>query len=1772
MEETWTLKRCGDFSSGKTEIPLDSRNVVIGRNVEKRYRVDSVNISRQHACFNLSDDGVWAVQDLRSRNGVYVNGAKIQPSLTVHLAENDTIGFGRPSPCSDDIFVYRLCRNRPPLLKEEALNSTQNAHCPLVERPRAQTEPLAVLEISDDDDSDEPVITEVVLPKRRHRAAHLNAQKPGQQPSCGAPGLPLTVKSEPVTVKSEHTHSQTSSAANSSCRTVQIKEGTAAHTLALPKSEHTHCQTSNATNFPSRTVQVKQEAEEIASELPKSPMCLSATAETPRINIKKEVSCATALQPLETSSSTATEANSSRLKPSCCLTRDSTSHHRSSDGQVTVKQEDENCAGEMDVAQKSGVSLTTSRDIPNSVSSVQETSLCCGRIVKQEMPSPLKVKDEPNTFSCSTVKDAGAAPNMPAQHDTLLCKAPSSTRSNSPKECPRANDTGSFLKDCCVVVQRLDQMLTGPGPCSMSESDSIHNTSTPLISTDESRHADISAYSQSNKVQHSKTNSISSGTLCSVSSVQELPGSATQDCENAKVSAPPPFSLDLGPRLKQEIDDAPTKTLKEVDFSQDDLVIVLSDDDDGEYVPGVAIKPEPEDYDDHICHQNEDDDDDVWIVHESIVKVKTELEDKAMAEAKDTASVLPPDDELVNRLVWDEQNPSNNEQDEGSNHPCGEDRKGKHQESEADPRTAEQDVCDFFPVLSQSFYCDSKSNSTELSGRDKSASPKVPSSSTAPSRAVLVEPLPVPKPNSKKVSLKDKLQKSMNHRVPMPGGGSAVQKKESSDKSPACGTATEKSSKLFYQVNRFPSRAIHLLDVGESIATADVCKNKPRSRGVKPAQGMISKAVERRVDILSGARNAVASAELPSCSTESTSGAASNTTSRMKPIAEPTIRERARKKPAEALQPLPNEQLQKELQLPAKHANISDGPPPKRRRLELQPSWMEHVSNLVQVENTSGPPVLQDDRPRVVRFSSEALTEHRSEQERAEFAERVRAGLKHKKLVKKAPKVSITTFIGYMLGWKVQWFKEQLNSSKIPPLIDMSKVREKRSMYSSFEEYVYMHYNFLCLESWYQVFNDWRDYFSKTSKMTFNVAVTEHSLAHRTDNAVENITQLTCNLVVKPEAVKKGAYPLEGHFVRIDLRVQDNPRVVIPVFGFIVQHKLNKNTCPSKASLPQLLQGEYSDDCVVGLIKVHVKARSFALNLNKAMRLIVVSKISPILRQVEAILDLDKSPFMQSIIRPNPQHFWSRRGPLNSSVLSDYNKEQAEVISSSLLAMKAPGKETRIVILHGPPGTGKTRTLLGIVLEIIRHCENQRLLVVAPSNTAVDEIGRRLLMARAQQARAGEPIDNVLKIVRVGQEHMIHNEVRGIWLEELLQKNIQKQLKEKTQEFDCEIQAKQSQVRQCQARITALMSSACRDFRNIRRLEFEAQHLKTEILRITEKKRAFVEESMKHSRNYYERKIVLLQKAHIVLSTINSCRSRLLEEAFGRSSPHSFTCVIADEATQCTEVELLLALQYRANRLILVGDPLQLPATVLSREAVELNFQQSLFERFYGYLKESANSQPIFLLTQQCRMQKEICSFPSRYFYEGKLWPTKGLDESYASFPLIPYIVFNVANSPEMTEGTTSWMNHGEAQFVILLCDAVVAQCGSNVTIGVITPYQAQKNLIASRLGANSLIDVNTIDGFQGQERDVVILSCVRAYHPRGSIGFVADARRLNVAITRARKALYICGHLQSLEDSAEWAALIQDGVTRNKVRNVMPEFSPAIARHIITKLGAQSH
>ncbi|RMZ52696.1 hypothetical protein APUTEX25_000815 [Auxenochlorella protothecoides] len=306
----------------------------------------------------------------------------------------------------------------------------------------------------------------------------------------------------------------------------------------------------------------------------------------------------------------------------------------------------------------------------------------------------------------------------------------------------------------------------------------------------------------------------------------------------------------------------------------------------------------------------------------------------------------------------------------------------------------------------------------------------------------------------------------------------------------------------------------------------------------------------------------------------------------------------------------------------------------------------------------------------------------------------------------------------------------------------------------------------------------------------------------------------------------------------------------------------------------------------------------------------------------------------------------------------------------------------------------------------------------------------------------------------------------------------------------------------------------------------------------------------------------LLLEAEMVFTTLSSTQRKIFQLA---AAQVPFRTVLIDEAGQASEIAALQPLGFGAERVVLVGDPQQLPATILSELGREMEMERSLFERLQRC------GAPVSMLSVQYRMHPAIRQFPSAYFYNNKLEDAASVlerpDEPYYAHPLMkPYVVFDVARGQEQRAraATGSVSNLIEAElaaalfhelraFLITTAKENPGEIRGPTSVGVITPYREQRALlrkvfqdVVGKVAAAEVM-IETVDSFQGKQLDVVIFSCVRA-GSGGGLGFITDVRRLNVAITRAKRAMWILGAVGKLRADAAWGALIRDAEARGVV------------------------
>jgi ATP-dependent RNA/DNA helicase IGHMBP2 len=411
-----------------------------------------------------------------------------------------------------------------------------------------------------------------------------------------------------------------------------------------------------------------------------------------------------------------------------------------------------------------------------------------------------------------------------------------------------------------------------------------------------------------------------------------------------------------------------------------------------------------------------------------------------------------------------------------------------------------------------------------------------------------------------------------------------------------------------------------------------------------------------------------------------------------------------------------------------------------------------------------------------------------------------------------------------------------------------------------------------------------------------------------------------------------------------------------------------------------------------------------------------------------------------------------------------------------------------IAFIHGPPGTGKTRTLIEVVRRAVARGE--RVLACAMSNTATDHLAAGLLAA-------GQPI------VRLGHPARISPALERHSLDAIMAERSTTILANKWA-----LEGRELRRRAFKRRDRGqIRHSQFRDMLNdARRLERDARD------QLGRGQRA------------------LLANAQVVCATASGASARLLND-----SP--FDLVVLDEATQAPDPIALIAL-LRAGRVVLAGDPEQLPPTVIDPEVEADGLGVTLFERL-----ETEHPSAGIMLTEQYRMHCDLMAFPSQTRYHGQLTAHPSVaqhllaDLGVAEDPerIGPLVLIDTAgkgwsDEPDASDVEASTRNILQGERTAREVRRLLSRGLAASDLAVITPYRAQRRLLRSFLtdALEAGLEIGTVDGFQGREKEAIIVDLVRS-NDEGLVGFVADRRRLNVAFTRARRLLMVIGDTATL-------------------------------------------
>jgi len=437
-----------------------------------------------------------------------------------------------------------------------------------------------------------------------------------------------------------------------------------------------------------------------------------------------------------------------------------------------------------------------------------------------------------------------------------------------------------------------------------------------------------------------------------------------------------------------------------------------------------------------------------------------------------------------------------------------------------------------------------------------------------------------------------------------------------------------------------------------------------------------------------------------------------------------------------------------------------------------------------------------------------------------------------------------------------------------------------------------------------------------------------------------------------------------------------------------------------------------------------------------------------------------------------------------------YSLKKKDSLNDSQQKAVELSMQRRLTLIQGPPGTGKTHTAVHLLKELANKGQGS-ILASAESNVAVDNLLEGLL-------------DLGVKAVRIGRPVKVRENLRNATLDALLEHHpLQDEL------------------------------NFIRD---------ENDELRRGLSKLKGKEKGLAHRDIKH--NFKEMRRIegemtasVLDEAEVVCATTIGSGHQILGN-------RKFPIVLIDEATQASEPSAMVPINRGCRQLILVGDHKQLPPTVISETAEIGGLGQSLFERLHKC------EIPAQMLTTQYRMHPSIREFPSARFYENQLEDGCTKKQRPAPAGLLwpdwdhPVAFIPVEGTEELDEEGSSRSNFSEAAKVLSIVDGLL-QIGDIQTndIGIITPYNGQVRVLSDlfeQAGGREIgekysgLEIKSVDGYQGREKEVIVFSTVRA-NENGEVGFLKDKRRLNVALTRAKRGLIVIGNLATLRHDPTW-------------------------------------
>ncbi|KAL0871871.1 hypothetical protein ABMA27_004333 [Loxostege sticticalis] len=711
-----------------------------------------------------------------------------------------------------------------------------------------------------------------------------------------------------------------------------------------------------------------------------------------------------------------------------------------------------------------------------------------------------------------------------------------------------------------------------------------------------------------------------------------------------------------------------------------------------------------------------------------------------------------------------------------------------------------------------------------------------------------------------------------------------------------------------------------------------------------------------------------------------------------------------------------------------------------------------------------------------------------------------------------------------ILRWNPHWLEEQINNNEPPPILGHNNL--PLALFHSFtshNQYVQLIGDLLLMEIWECL----SIAYTKIRSQTVGLRMVINSLPPvPTQERFFDTFNLSVDVSVPVSEVRN--LPRVGEILLVSFG-QENARHQ----RFFFVHNLRCHPSPSgnrNAFYNISLQATFSD-----------KMRS--LKPGEVMMGVRLAYINKELSLFESMAYMAGSPLSEAILRPEPRHFARCNNPavnITNPWTTTLNSSQHTAVASSVSA--ALGDRPCIQMVQGPPGTGKSSVICAIVMSYFYDANGKKqqnrgkILICATSNAAVDELVIRLLNIRQTL-----PTSERFRMVRVGRAEAMHPRAREVSSQQLAQREAARA------QHDPQHRPGLSQeISHLEAKIN-MWKSAAQDAaakgQDPMRVAYCQGRISDLVKRIALLRGGggggdeLRPEQLVHAERRY------IEGADIVVTTLASAHNHKMKGLKRRIA----LCIV-DEAGQAIEPEALIPLTLDVTRLTLIGDPQQLPGYICSQRAKKHGLAESLFSRLASCAEAWRQDSPVILLHEQYRMHDQIADYPNRAFYASQI---RTVARPRPELPVPPYCIVGISSGDkgQNAMGANEMEAWGVSRLVVALGAGLRAR---GLSLAVITPYNAHKELIKKNLKmlidpVEAQVEVNTVDSFQGQERDVVVVSLARS----SGVGFLTDAGRMNVMLTRARHALLVCLNPHAVLKNHQWRTLLEDAHRRQLFRTL---------------------